>query len=267
MAKVSVIIPAAGKGERFGGGEKKTCAKLDGRPIFLRTIEAFLNREDVAQIILAVAPEDLEQMKTQFGANLGFMGVKLVQGGDRRVDTVRAALAAVAEGAEFVAVHDAARPCVTGDWIDAVFAEAAKAGAAILAAPLVGTIKRVGPSKVIDQTISRENLYEAQTPQVFRKDLLVAAYQKLDEAAGTHETIGHDLTEARARARVDASADSITDDAQVVERTGHPISVVISDHTNVKITTRGDLTLAGAILKSRPAKTIRKMGAFEEAQW
>jgi 2-C-methyl-D-erythritol 4-phosphate cytidylyltransferase len=245
MPKFSVIIPAAGKGERFGGGEKKTFAKLDGRPVFLRTIEAFLNREDVCQTILAVAPEDMEQMKTSFGANLGFMGVKLVQGGDRRVDTVRAALGAVVEAAEFVAVHDAARPCVTVDWIDAVFAEAQKSGAAILAAPLVGTLKRVGPSKVIDQTVSRENLYEAQTPQVFRKDILVGAYQALDASA----------------------ADSITDDAQVVERTGHPVAVVIADQSNLKITTRGDLTLAAAILKSRPAKTIRKMGAFEEAQW
>jgi len=245
MAKFSIIIPAAGKGERFGGGEKKTFAKLDGRPVFLRTIEAFLNREDVLQTILAVAPEDMDQMKNSFGANLGFMGVKLVEGGDRRVDTVRAGLSAVANDAEYVAVHDAARPCVTVNWIDAVFAEAQKTGAAILAAPLVGTIKRVGASKVVDETISRENLYEAQTPQVFRKNVIVDAYQKLDDAA----------------------ADSITDDAQVVERSGHPVSIVISDHTNLKITTRGDLTLAGAILKARPSKTVRKFGAFEEAQW
>jgi 2-C-methyl-D-erythritol 4-phosphate cytidylyltransferase len=246
MAKFTVILPAAGKSERFGGGlEKKTFAKLDGRAVFMRSIELFIGRDDIAQIILAVAPEDVAQVKTQYGANLGFMGVKLVEGGQRRVDTVRAALAVVPAESDYVAVHDAVRPCVMADWLDAVFAEAQKTGAAILASPLPGTIKRVSGAKVIEQTVPRTGLYEAQTPQVFKKDLLVDAYKKLD----------------------DAKADEITDDAQVVELMGHPVSVVISDASNLKITTKGDLTLAAAVLKSRPPKAVRKLGAFEEAQW
>ena len=84
MPKFSVIIAAAGKGERFGGREKKTFAKLDGRPVFLRAIEHFINRSDVCQTILAVAPEDVQTVKSNYGPNLGFMGVKLVEGGATR---------------------------------------------------------------------------------------------------------------------------------------------------------------------------------------
>lgn len=245
MAKYCVILPAAGKAERFGGAEKKTFAKLDGRAVFLRTLEHFMNRADVCQRILAVAPEDMATAKSSYGANLGFMGVKLVEGGARRCDTVAAALQHVAEEAEYIAIHDAVRPCVTGDMIDAVFAEAVKSGAAILAAPIVGTIKRVSDAKVIEQTVDRTLLYEAQTPQVFRKDILIQAYAKLSLGPG----------------------EDVTDDAQVVERFGHAVSVVVSDATNLKITTKGDMTMAQAILKARPAKSVSRMGAFEEAQW
>lgn len=243
MSKFSVIVAAAGKSERFGGAESKTFAKLDGRPVFLRSLEHFISREGVCQTILAVAPEDMGKMKSSFGANLGFMGVKLVDGGSRRSDTVGAGLKMVSDDAEFVAVHDAARPCVTPEMIDAVFAEAVKTGAAILATPITGTIKRVGGSMIIEKTESRSGLYDAQTPQVFRKGLLLEAYERL------------------------ADSDEITDDAQVVELAGHPVSVVISDATNIKITTKADMKLAHAILKARPSRPVPRMGAFEEAQW
>lgn len=243
MSKFSVIVAAAGKSERFGGAESKTFAKLDGRPVFLRSLEHFISREGVCQTILAVAPEDMGKMKSSFGANLGFMGVKLVEGGSRRSDTVGAGLKMVSDDAEFVAVHDAARPCVMPEMIDAVFAEAVKTGAAILATPITGTIKRVGGSMIIEKTESRSGLYDAQTPQVFRKGLLLEAYERL------------------------ADSDEITDDAQVVELAGHPVSVVISDATNIKITTKADMKLAHAILKARPSRPVPRMGAFEEAQW
>jgi 2-C-methyl-D-erythritol 4-phosphate cytidylyltransferase len=244
MAKFSVIIPAAGKGERFGGKEKKTFAKLDGRPIFIRTLEHFINRDDVCQTIIAVAPEDVAKMKSTYAANLGFMGVKLVEGGARRCDTVTAALEVVSDEAEFVAVHDCARPCVKNESIDAVFAEAVKTGAAILAAPITGTLKHVSEAMIIDRTAPRESLYEAQTPQVFKKSVLQEAYARLNEIK-----------------------EDITDDAQLVELVGHPVSVVISDASNLKITTRADIVLANAILKARPARPVKKLGAFEEAQW
>lgn len=244
MPTFAVIVAAAGKSDRFGGQEKKTFAKLDGRPVFLRTLEQFINRDDVCATLLAVAPEDVSEMKERYGANLGFMGVKLVEGGARRCDTVKLALQAVPEDADFVAVHDAARPCVSEDMIQRVFDEAEKTSAAILATPLTGTIKRVSDAGVIEETVPRTALYEAQTPQVFRKDVLVEAYAGLSEVE-----------------------QEITDDAQLVEQTGHAVSIVVSDASNIKITARSDMAIASAVIKSRPKKSGPKLGAFDEAQW
>lgn len=245
MAKVTVIIVAAGKSERFGGAERKTFAKVDGRPMFLRTIEHFINRDDVSQTILVVAPEDEQQVKEKYGANLGFMGVTLVVGGAERPDSVANGLEAVAEDAELVAIHDAARPCVSTAMIDAVLDEAGKTGAAILAARLRGTIKRASQAGVIDETVPREDLWEAQTPQVFKRDVILKAYAQRAECPGEP-----------------------TDDAQLVEAMGHPVTLVESDFTNLKITTRADITLANAIIKARPApKAKGPLRPFEEAQW
>jgi len=114
-----------------------------------------------------------------------------------------------------------------------------------LAVPLRGTIKRGSEAGVIDHTVPRENLWEAQTPQVFKKSVLADAYQKLGEFEGRP-----------------------TDDAQLVEASGHPVSLVECDFSNLKITTRADITLAQAIIRSRP-KLVPKgtMKPFEEAQW
>lgn len=245
MSKYAVIVVAAGKSERFGGAEKKTFAKLDGRPLFLRSVEAFINREDVCQTILVIAPEDEEQLKDKFGANLAFMGAQLVIGGAERHDSVANGLAAVSEEAEYVAIHDAARPCVSQQMIDNVFAEAVKSGAAILAAPLRGTIKRVSQAGVIDETVSREGLWEAQTPQVFKKSIIVDA-----------------------SARRGDFSQEITDDAQLVEAAGQAVSVVESDQTNLKVTAKPDIALANAILKNRSsAQPKQRLGIFDEAQW
>jgi 2-C-methyl-D-erythritol 4-phosphate cytidylyltransferase len=242
---VAVIIPAAGAGRRFGGEVKKPFAQIDNRPIFIRTIELFVNRPDVCQVILAVSPEDYDVVREKYAANIMFMGIRLVKGGAERYESVRLALQEVDPAAGMVCVHDAVRPCVLESWIDEVFRAAAETGAAIVAAPLTGTIKRVDRGQqVIRETVSREGLYEAQTPQVFRREVLMAAYAALPP--GWHPT----------------------DDAEVVERAGHPVSVVTTDRRNIKITSGADLALAEAILKgiSRRPKG-GPLGAFEEAQW
>jgi 2-C-methyl-D-erythritol 4-phosphate cytidylyltransferase len=219
VAKIAAIIAAGGKGERFGGDAKKTYARLDGRPVFLRTLEHFINRDDVCQTILVVPPEDLDEVKQKFGPNLGFMGVKLVAGGAERCHSVAQGIAAVDEAAELIAVHDAVRPCVTEDMIDAVFAAAAKHGAAILASPLHGTIKRKAGDGSIADTVPREHLYEAQTPQVFKADRLRAAYADLPEdtaridrrrpiarttgPAGVHRRVRRDQPENHHQSRPD----------------------------------------------------------------
>jgi 2-C-methyl-D-erythritol 4-phosphate cytidylyltransferase len=233
MAKVAVIVPAAGAGKRFGGDVRKPFALLDNRPIFIRSIELFINRDDVCQTILTVAPD-----------NIMIMGLKLVKGGAERFESVKLALEQVDAAADLVCIHDAVRPCVLEGWIDKVFEEAQKSGAAILAAPLTGTIKRVAGSGAVDATVPREGLYEAQTPQVFRKDVILKAYAAMPK----------DFVP--------------TDDAQVVERTGHPVTIVTTDHRNIKITTPGDMTLAAVLVKDMARKAKGPaMGAFEEAQW
>lgn len=252
MPRYAVIIAAAGKGQRFGHRtkpftdlEKKPYAQLDGRPLFLRAIELFANRNDVCQILLAVAAEDLEPVKEKFGANLSFMGVHAVAGGYRRSQTVALALKEVKSEAEYVAVHDAARVCTTAEMIDAVFAEAVKTGAAMLAAPLTGTIKQVSENGVVERTVSRMGLFEAQTPQVFAKGVLCAAY----EALGSGD-------------------DDLTDDAAIVEAAGHAVHVVRADCSNLKITFPSDLALAAAVIKGRPKpRPLGPRGPFEEAQW
>jgi 2-C-methyl-D-erythritol 4-phosphate cytidylyltransferase len=183
-------------------------------------------------------------VKEKYAANIMIMGIKLVKGGAERFDSVRRALEEVDETADLVCIHDAVRPCVLESWIDQVFAEAEKTGAAILASPLSGTIKRVAESKVVDETVSREGLYEAQTPQVFRKDVVRKAYADLPE----------DFTP--------------TDDAQVVERSGHGVAIVETDHRNIKITQPGDMALAKVLVKEMSRKPKGPaLGAFEEAQW
>lgn len=245
MSKVAVIIPAAGAGKRFGGDVKKPFAQLDGRPVFIRTVELFLNRGDVCQTLLTVSPDDYDVVKEKYAANIMIMGFRLVKGGAERFHSVRLALEQIDPSAELVCIHDAVRPCVLESWIDKVFDVARQAGAAILAAPLVGTIKKVSDAGFIDGTIPRKGLFEAQTPQVFRRDWLMEAYEKLPADAAP------------------------TDDAEVVERAGHTVAVVESDRRNLKITTGGDMTLATAILKdfARTPRSSGPSGPFQEAQW
>ncbi len=243
MAKVSVIIPAAGSGTRFGGSKNKIFERIKSQPVFLRTLEAFTAREDVVQTQLVVSPADLEELGDRFGGHLGFMGVTVVEGGASRPESVRNALARVTDAADLVCIHDAVRPCISQLWIDNVFAEATRSGAAILAYPLHGTLKKVSGDHVIDETVPRTQLWEAQTPQVFRLDILRRAYEG-------------DLSH-------------VTDDAQLVERIGHPVTVVLGDPRNIKITTRNDLALAAAVIDSLPKPKPKgdAFNPFDEARW
>ena len=239
MAKVSVIVPAAGSGQRFGGQANKIFQRIKDKPIFIRTLEVFTNRDDVIQTQLVVSAADMDEMKERFGGHLGFMGVSLTAGGDTRAQSVRNALAKVTDEADLVAVHDAVRPCVSALWVDAVFTEAACTSAAILAYPIHGTLKKVSDQMVIDKTVDREDLWQAQTPQVFKRELLLQAYAS--EVGG------------------------VTDDAQLVESLGHPVSAVMGDPRNIKITTPDDLALAEAVIDSLPkAKDKRPYHPFAE---
>ncbi|HHH76160.1 MAG TPA: 2-C-methyl-D-erythritol 4-phosphate cytidylyltransferase [Phycisphaerae bacterium] len=223
MKKVSVILPAAGAGVRFGGQMSKIFASLAGEAVFLRTLGLFRARADVCQIQLVVSPETLEHINANYPGHPGLVGVDLTPGGATRTQSVRNALANLPDVAELVCIHDAVRPCVTGEMIDRVIAEAADCGAAILGRAVTSTLKRVRSDGVIEKTVSRENLFEAQTPQVFSSDLITRAY--------------------------DAEI-SATDDASLIEAMGGDVKVVESGPENIKITTPADLALAEAILQS-----------------
>ncbi|MCE5303447.1 MAG: 2-C-methyl-D-erythritol 4-phosphate cytidylyltransferase [Planctomycetaceae bacterium] len=244
MSKFAVILPAAGRSSRFRDESyKKPFAPLANKPVWLHSAERFLNRGDVSQTILVIAPEDRESFHMKFSANVAILGIEVIDGGAERADSVEAALARVQPSANFVCVHDAARPCLADAWIDEIFAAAEKTGAAIFATPVAATLKRVGPDRKIIETVPRDNLWEAQTPQVFRRQLLLDAYA--------------------ARAGFQA-----TDEAQLVERFGHPVTVVPGSPINLKITTKEDQRLAEQALKAMPKpKLPGAMNPFADDRW
>jgi 2-C-methyl-D-erythritol 4-phosphate cytidylyltransferase len=228
MARFGVILAAAGQSSRFHDANyKKPFAPLAGRPVWLHSAERFTDRDDVRQVVIVVAPGDREAFLEKFGANLAFMGITLVEGGDTRAASVRRGLEKLDAGIDMVAIHDAARPCLAPAWIDRVFAKGIETGAAILATPVVSTLKRVGADQVITDTVDRTGLWEAQTPQVFSRQLLEEAFAK----AGTA---------------------SPTDEAGLVEALGRRVTVVAGSPINLKITSREDLRLAEQALKALP---------------
>lgn len=243
MGRFAVILPAAGKSRRFKDPHyRKPYAPLDHRAVWLHSAEKFLNRDDVGQLILVVASEDREAFFAKFAPNVAILGIDVVLGGETRVQSVRRALEKVKPELEWVAVHDAARPCLADEWIDRVFAAAQQSGAALLALPVHGTLKRVVRGQIAE-TIARRDVWEAQTPQVFRRQLLVEAYGQ-------------------------AGAEDATDDAQLVERLGHAVRVVEGSPLNLKITTKGDLRLASVALKALPKpKGLGPAHPFAEDMW
>lgn len=227
MPKFAVILAAAGKSSRFKDKNfKKPFAPLEGRGVWLHSAEKFLAREDVAQLILVISADDKEYFQNKFAGNAAILGVDVVEGGAERADSVQKALERLKPEIEFVAVHDAARPCIANTWVDEIFAAAEKSGAAIPAIPVGNTLKRVSGG-IITETVSREGLWEAQTPQVFRKDVLLKAYAQ-------------------------RGGFNATDDAQLVERTGHKVTFVPGSSMNIKITIREDLRLAEQAMKALP---------------
>jgi 2-C-methyl-D-erythritol 4-phosphate cytidylyltransferase len=229
MAKFAVILPAAGQSSRFRDKEKKPFATLDGRAVWLRSAELFVTRADVSQCIIVIAKGDQELFRRRYGANLAFMNVQIAEGGAERFESVANALALVKPEADFVAIHDAVRPCLTEELVNAVFTKAEQTGAALLAVPVPDTLKKVTAKQQVEATLPRQGVWLAQTPQVFRRDWLEAAY-------ANRAKLGKD----------------ITDDAQLVEAAGHAVHVVESAATNIKITSKSDLYLAEAVLKSLP---------------
>lgn len=245
MNSFAVILPAAGKSTRFGGMEKKPFAFLAGRPVWQRTAELFWNRVNVSKVYLVISPEDREDFRARFGHVIAFANAELVDGGAERFESVANALALVPPEVNFVAVHDAVRPLTAQQHIDATFTTAIRTGAAMLAMPVADTLKRVNDANQVVETVSRAGLWQAQTPQVFRRDWLVDAYAK----------------------RSSFSA-AITDDAQLMEAAGHTVTVVNGPLSNFKITTKDDLALAETVLSRRVVESPKSRPTFhEDVKW
>ena len=246
MAKFAVILPAAGRSSRFAGNaRKKVFAELQGRPVWLRSAEMFVNRDDIIQTLIVIAADDEEWFREKFRPNLAFLDVEIVIGGAERADSVAQALARVKPEADFVAVHDAARPLIAKEWITNVFHAAETHGAAILATPITSTVKRVVDQTRIQETVPRADLWAAQTPQVARRDWLLDAFAK----RGSFQP---------------------TDEAQLLERAGYHVHVVPGSPLNFKITAADDLKMASACLELLPKEKLPGLlhpFADEDPRW
>jgi 2-C-methyl-D-erythritol 4-phosphate cytidylyltransferase/2-C-methyl-D-erythritol 2,4-cyclodiphosphate synthase len=231
--RVSAIIAAGGRGARFGGDRPKQLLTLGGRPILQRSVDAFLNSELIDELVVALPPD----LAADAPAYLRQQSkpIAIVEGGARRQDSVANAFARVARGTEVVVIHDAARPLVSADLIRRTIEAAAEHGAAIAALAATDTVKRGDAHRVIVDTLPRQEIFLAQTPQAFRTDVLRDAL-----------ALAGPLGSARDRRDGDA-----TDEAMLAERAGHPVRLVDGESRNLKITTADDLDVAERLLGER----------------
>ena len=223
---LTVIIVAAGSSQRMGFD--KLLALLGDRPVLAHTIDAFERTESVNEIILMARPERVSEFEELVRQNVFRKVRHVISGGERRQDSVRAGLERVSAETTFIAVHDAARPLVTPEQIERVFALARAHGGAALAEPITSTLKRADENRVVTGGVPRENLYTMQTPQIFARDLLDRAY-----------------------AAVAANKLSVTDEVSAVEHLGEKVVLLPNEEWNIKITYPRDLLLAQAALARR----------------
>lgn len=222
---VSAIIVASGKGTRMKGSMRKQYLDLSGRPVLAHSIMTFDSCGLVDEIFLVIPKEDVEYCQNKILSLLDLNNqINLVCGGAKRQDSVYNGLKAITKNTDTVVIHDGVRPFIQPEEIEECILVSKKYGACILGTPVSDTLKRVDKSDIIETTLSRENIWLAQTPQVFRFDLILKA----------HET-----------ARRDGYVG--TDDASLVERLGEDVKIINGGRFNIKITKKEDLAIAKAM--------------------
>jgi 2-C-methyl-D-erythritol 4-phosphate cytidylyltransferase len=235
MPAASLIVAAGGSGRRFAeaGGRAalrppltKAFALLAGRPVLAHTLERFAAVPNIAEAVVAVPEPALAEARRLFGAAFGAdRPLKFVPGGLERPDSVSRALAATDPTTELVIVHDAVRPLIRRAIIEEAMRVAIERGAAVVGWAVDHTVKRVRNGRTVEATVSRQDLWLAQTPQVFRREIIARAYAARANLVG-----------------------QITDDAQLVEAAGQEVVMVPGDVCNVKITTPEDLRVCEMLL-------------------
>ena len=219
--KITAIIPAAGDGERFG--EKKQLKLLNGRPLIFHTIQPFVKSELINEIIVVVPKKNVNQLSRDFKSTITSKKIEVVEGGETRQQSVYNGLIISDEESKLICVHDGVRPFVTLPLIEKVIKASMEHDGAILAAPSTDTIKKVMGDQIL-QTLPRQTIWRAQTPQVFSKPALKEAIQ----------------------IAVDEKLEG-TDEASILEKIGYQIGFVESSSLNIKITTKEDWIFAKAI--------------------
>jgi len=224
---LSVIVVAAGRGSRMGTKESKQFLELDGRPLFLRAIEAFGRFGATAEIIVVTGEADVERCRRYIEEADCPLVKTVVAGGKERQHSVHEGLKAVS--CPWVMVHDGVRPFIREPDIEACYDEMRRSGAAVLAVPVKDTIKTVGKGGLIVDTPDRSLLWAIQTPQGFRTEELLRAHER----AAAEGFLG-------------------TDDSMLIERQGIRVTVARGDYANIKITTPEDLDYAEFLLRAKP---------------
>lgn len=219
--KAAAIIVAAGVGKRFGSNVPKQFLLLGGKPLFIWSVLAFKKVGSVRQVIVVAPANRVESLRRTWGKR---HGIDVVAGGAERFDSVRNGLAALADGIDTVAIHDGARPLITPATITAALVAAHRKGASVVAVAARDTVKIAAADLRVQKTVPRSTVWLAQTPQCFRRSVIETAYRKLKK-------------------------NDITDDAQVAERAGFPVTVVPGDYANIKITAPEDLVTARTLIK------------------
>jgi 2-C-methyl-D-erythritol 4-phosphate cytidylyltransferase len=228
LKNASSIIVAAGVGTRLGFDLPKAFVELHGRPLLWYSLRTIAAVPAIEEAIITVPPGIEAQARAQVRAAELEIPVKITAGGAERQDSVKIALGLTSAEGELVVVHDAARPFATPAMFAAALEAAERVGGAIVATPLADTLKRVNDERAIVATVTRANLWQAQTPQAFRRDLLIRAHE---------------------RAVLDRNDRIVaTDDADLVERLGATVVVVNGSALNFKITTAADLRLAELVV-------------------
>lgn len=230
---VTAIIAAGGRGQRFGGPVPKQMLPIGGQSVLERSVNLFLAHPQIDELVVALPAEFVASPPPYLRA--ASKPVRVVAGGVRRQDSVQNAFNAIDDAAELVVVHDAARPFASPGLISRTIAAAAESGAALAAMPSRDTVKRSNGqvTPFVTETIPRESVHLAQTPQAFTRRVLREAL-----------ALGENGPDA-------------TDEAALAERAGHPVRLVEGEATNIKITTPEDLAMGDAIAAQQPARPAR----------